>query len=375
MPNENRASAGTVADTEVISDTPAAALALIPSDVSDALIMRREPTAVLAEASKAASALMQVMNGKKDKVMMGTEQYIEHEDWLTIGHFYGVTAKLEHDEFVQYGDAEGWEATAILIARDGRELGRATAMCLNDEEKWSTRPKFEWCQEIKPTHAAQYGEFTRDGKSYARRSMNAPTDALVWEKTEQDDPNRPGEKKSRPASARFQVSEEKVPSFQLRSMAQTRASAKVHRMILGFVPVLAGFSPTPAEEMADNTERVPNTPKGKTTVVPPANGNGTAARQAGSSSTTTASQPKPASAPAADGGGTKATKLVTEPQVRRLWSIVTEQNFSEDAVVTRIREKYQHTATNQLTMAEYDELVNWIKAGGDAGVREPGAEG
>lgn len=37
--------------------------------------------------------------------------------------------------------------------------------------------------------------------------------------------------------------------FALRSMAQTRATAKALRMPLGFVMTLAGFEPTPAEEM------------------------------------------------------------------------------------------------------------------------------
>lgn len=364
-----------VAEGEVIgADVPAnpAALALVP-DVSDALVLQREPSLVLAEAAKAAAALMSVMNTKKDKVMMGTEQYIEHEDWLTIGHFYGVTSKIEHDEFVEYGEATGWEATAVLIARDGRELGRATAMCLNDEEKWSTRPKFEWCQELKPEYAQEYGEFTRAGKSYARRSMAAPSSALVWEDTNEPHPTIPNKMKSKPKAERFQVGEDKVPTFQLRSMAQTRASAKVHRMVLGFVPVLAGFSATPAEEVEDKTERVPNQPAGSTTTsrpAPPAQQTAPAATQTGTA----------ASAPAAQAsGGTKTTKLVTDNQVKRLWAIVASSNFDEDAVVARIKTKYQHTSSHQLTMAEYDELVKWIQDGGDTpaagGGREPGAEG
>jgi hypothetical protein len=42
---------------------------------------------------------------------------------------------------------------------------------------------------------------------------------------------------------------EKAPSFQLRSMAITRASSKALRMPLGFVMKLAGYDATPAEEM------------------------------------------------------------------------------------------------------------------------------
>lgn len=41
----------------------------------------------------------------------------------------------------------------------------------------------------------------------------------------------------------------KKPSFQLASMAQTRAGSKALRQILGFVVALAGYNPTPIEEM------------------------------------------------------------------------------------------------------------------------------
>lgn len=42
------------------------------------------------------------------------------------------------------------------------------------------------------------------------------------------------------------------PLFQLRSMAQTRAQAKALRNVLAWVVVMAGYAPTPAEEMDAN---------------------------------------------------------------------------------------------------------------------------
>ena len=42
------------------------------------------------------------------------------------------------------------------------------------------------------------------------------------------------------------------PRFQLRSMSQTRACAKALRNCLGWVAVLGGYEPTPAEEMTGN---------------------------------------------------------------------------------------------------------------------------
>ncbi len=53
------------------------------------------------------------------------------------------------------------------------------------------------------------------------------------------------------------------PAFMLRSMAQTRACAKAFRTVLGFVPVLAGFKATPAEELdsLNGKEEKKETPK------------------------------------------------------------------------------------------------------------------
>lgn len=212
----------------------------VPVGTSDALTLTRDPSDMLAEATKAAKALMAVMASKPDKVMMNGQQYIENEDWQTIGHFYGATAQIESDHFVEFGDVKGWEATAILVSRDGRTLGRATAMCLNDEEKWSSRAKYEWHYVMK--NGAILNE------EAARKAGNS---AMVWEDS--------GGGKSRPKKQKVEVGITSVPMFQLRSMAQTRASSKVHRTVLAFVPVLAGFSPTPAEELPDAV-RVSNAP-------------------------------------------------------------------------------------------------------------------
>ena len=53
------------------------------------------------------------------------------------------------------------------------------------------------------------------------------------------------------------------PLFQLKSMAQTRACAKALRNILAWVVVLAGYAPTPAEEM-DTSESGVASPRRRT---------------------------------------------------------------------------------------------------------------
>lgn len=162
--------------------------------------LTRDPKAVLAEAKSAAVALTEVLKNKKKPVMMNGEQYLEFEDWQTLGRFYGVTVKVASTTYVEFGGVKGFEARAEVLDRTGLAISAAEAMCLNDEDKWSTRAKYEW-----KTISGQ----------------------RVKEK----------------------VGEEQVPMFQLRSMAQTRACAKAFRNVLAWVVVLAGYKPTPAEEM------------------------------------------------------------------------------------------------------------------------------
>lgn len=50
--------------------------------------------------------------------------------------------------------------------------------------------------------------------------------------------------------------------YALRSMAQTRASAKALRQVLSWVVTLAGFSGTPQEEMPDDGKTIDVTPSG-----------------------------------------------------------------------------------------------------------------
>jgi hypothetical protein len=60
------------------------------------------------------------------------------------------------------------------------------------------------------------------------------------------------------------------PLFQLKSMAQTRACAKVLRNVLAWVVVLAGYAPTPAEEMdGESSPSSVSSPRRKSAKVEP----------------------------------------------------------------------------------------------------------
>ena len=201
--------------------------------------MANPPEAVIAEAQAAAAALKDVLSRKPKPVMMGGEQYLEFEDWQTLGRFYAVTAGEESEpEYVTFPspggfkDISGFKATSVAL-RNGEVISRATAFCMNDEEKWSSRTKYV------------YAYVKKSGGT----SVEDPGfDELTWE----DNPFKEGKK--RPVKVREEAGVETVPLYQLASMAQTRANAKVLRNVLSWVAVLAGYKPTPAEELQDKTD-------------------------------------------------------------------------------------------------------------------------
>lgn len=163
------------------------------------LQVARAPEIVLDEARKAAKALQDVIESKAKKVVLNGKTYLTYEDWQTVGRFYGISAGVESTKYIEYGDVKGFESRAFaVVTSTGVHISAAEAMCLNDEANWGMRAKYDWV----------------NGK-------------------------------------RVKAGEEPTPLFQLRSMAQTRACAKALRNVLAFVPVLAGYEPTPAEEMVE----------------------------------------------------------------------------------------------------------------------------
>jgi len=237
------------------------------------LIVARDPNTVLAEAHNAAKALKQVISAKKNKVMMNGEQYLEFEDWQTCGKFYGVVAKVVNTEYIELGGVRGFNSRAVVFdTATGQEISAAEAMCLNDEDKWSTRSKYEYVDGVKK-----------------------------------------------------KVGDVPVPLFQLKSMAQTRACSKALRNVLAWVVVLAGYQPTPAEDMtgdeAPSDRREPITePKEKPSI---------------------------------------PSELISDAQARRLYAIWKGAGRSDAEVQAHIKEKYGVSSTKQVKKADYEALCLW----------------
>jgi hypothetical protein len=192
-------------------------------DESRELSTVRPPEQVLAEARRCAVALKEVISLKDKPVIFNNEQYLEFEDWQTCAKFYGCTVKVVSTNYVEYGTVAGFEAVAVVLDRNQNEISRAESLCLNDEKNWGMVTAHEWVDRLDDK-----GKRIWDPKGGKNQ-----TGAYIRDKVETKEPK---------------------PLFQLKSMAQTRASARALRQVFAWVVVLAGYKPSVAEEMTGNEQ-------------------------------------------------------------------------------------------------------------------------
>jgi len=57
-----------------------------------------------------------------------------------------------------------------------------------------------------------------------------------------------------------------------------------------------------------------------------------------------------------------AKKVLTDAQVKRLYTIASKKGFNDDQVKAVIKKEYKKDSANDLTKKEYDELVNRLEA-------------
>jgi len=117
---------------------------IVTIDQPQDLIISRPPEAVLEEAKQAAKALKDVIAQKSKPVMINGEQYLEYEDWLLVGQFYGIAVDTGSAEPVEINGISGAKATAKLSSiKTGLIVGGAEAYCMKDEPLWGNRPWFQ----------------------------------------------------------------------------------------------------------------------------------------------------------------------------------------------------------------------------------------
>lgn len=258
--------------------------------IEGGLTLLGNPKQMLKQAQEVADTLMEVVEKQKLFQDIGKSRHIEVTAWQFAAHFYGITAKIADVRPVvdDLTGAAGFEATAdaVLIAT-GQVISSGRAMCLNNEDNWSFRPKYEY----------QNGNRVQSGQT-------------------------------------------RVPSFQLASMAQTRAIGKVLSNVLRFVVVLAGFNATPAEEMTgDETDQ----------------------RQAGEKAAGRDPERKSNGAAAGQANG-KGPERISDAQRKRIFGIAGSDDVKCPMnVLSKIITSFGFDIAANVTKDKYDALIEAVR--------------
>jgi len=157
-------------------------------------------------ASAVAKALAPVIEERRLYKELGQSKHVYIEGWTTLGAMLGVAAQELKVERLDEGRTYVAKVGLFRLS-DGHMIASASAECGGDDEPdWILRPKYEW----------------RDGPNGRERVL---------------------------------VGETPIPAYARRSMAITRAAGKAFRLAFSWIMELAGYSPTPAEEMSEDFGR------------------------------------------------------------------------------------------------------------------------
>src|SRR5574338_1472468 len=115
---------------------------MIETNISDEL---RKPEQILDEAKERCTALTKMILETHSYQQIGKSRHLQVEAWITLAQFYGCTARVVRTEDVEIGGVVGFKAHAeVSHDQTGTRLSSAEALCMRDEEKWNTRPKYEY---------------------------------------------------------------------------------------------------------------------------------------------------------------------------------------------------------------------------------------
>jgi hypothetical protein len=249
------------------------------------------PAEVVQRAAVVATALADLVHKQNLVVRIGQSEHVRVEGWTLLGSMLGVFPIVtwtrpilkEHDT-PPTPTTEGWEARVEARTRNGEIVGAAEAECMRSEDAWGWTPTNKYGKPLPP----------------------------------RDD-------------------------YALRSMAQTRAVSKALRLPLGFVMQLAGFNPTPAEEMVAPTVDMydPDIPFGDA--------------------------PQPQLQP---------PKFISEKQCTRLWTLAQKAEVDESALRAIVLAQTGQESTKQIKVGrEYDAIVAALGSGtGNSQALEPKLE-
>lgn len=110
----------------------------VQTDPTVTLFRTDDPVQVLAEATRTADALADVLKSRNLTTNIQGKDHVQVEGWQTLGSMLGVTPVCVWTRSL----GNGWEARVEARTLDGRIVGSAEAMCTRDERTWKTRDDY-----------------------------------------------------------------------------------------------------------------------------------------------------------------------------------------------------------------------------------------
>jgi len=200
------------------------------------------PQEVINKAIEMATPLAETIRKAGLTVKVGDKEYVRVEGWNILGAMCGVLPQLEWNRKISDNPVV-YEARVILVNASGRTIGSAESMASGAEcSMIDAKRKCPDCgaETLIFTREAKFGPFKGQSSFWC-----GPRDGGCGH-------NFPG-KDERITSQ--PVGKVGIPApwtrdeFSIRSMCHTRTIGKAYRTTLSWVMKLAGFEPTPLEDM------------------------------------------------------------------------------------------------------------------------------
>jgi len=173
------------------------------------------PRAMTARMTALADAMSAVVEDRKLYSVIQGNKYVKVEGWSLIGAMIGVFPRTVYSDIIESGHLD-----ELRVQRRDR----------NGKDYEKVYPEFDGVL----TFRARVELVTRDGGHVGGAEAMCSRREEQWR--DRDD-------------------------NQIASMSQTRATAKAYRMTFGFIMPIAGYAPTPAEEMTYIEATVSDAPR------------------------------------------------------------------------------------------------------------------
>src|SRR5206468_10635571 len=116
---------------------------LMEANQSLAERVNRPAQEILDEAVEKARLLKKIVQETHTFKMIGEKEHLQIEAWMTIGSFYGCTARSEVQP-IEINGVHGFKAHGkVTVDRTGAVVSEADAYCMEDEENWESKDTFQ----------------------------------------------------------------------------------------------------------------------------------------------------------------------------------------------------------------------------------------